>query len=164
MGPGFWCRIAIGYVSSGPCSHLQAWLKPVKSGIAEDDARPELKICEFVCGECDVFLKEWQRLLEPAAIDKYWTPLMVRISLDQECSEEEWLVEAVMHSVEMLTDYYRRFMIPTGTYPLLLMWRIVKPPSVQCDLRLQCVTDLIGVPDDILKVECLTTWTAILQR
>ena len=60
--------------------------------------------------------------------------------------------QVVQTCLEMATNYKRRFLRQTRTFPLLMFWLIYSKPDLDCANRRQCASDILDLPDGALGV------------
>eukprot|EP00959_Pyramimonas_sp_CCMP1952_P276836 5786935-Pyramimonas_sp.AAC.1 len=90
---------------------------------------------------CQVVNGEWPRLLRAA-------------------NEHHamYFSNAVLHSLGMACDYFRRLHSQTDAWPLLLAHFVFSPPGKHCKLRQDVATRMLGLGtmEDLATIDCTT--------
>jgi hypothetical protein len=84
--------------------------------------------------------EKFNLLLDPNAATTDWAQLL---EIVEGRDTAHWLGLAVEMVLGISAGYKRRVLMRTRRYPLLLMWLVWSPPSVECDERKKCASDLL---------------------
>ena len=106
------------------------------------------------CREAQIFLSEWDTLLSGG---NEWAMLFEFMDDAGLAPVEQhaWVGQAVMHAAEMLADYSRRFVYPSRSWPLLVMWLVLRPAAESCTFRQNCATELLELEGADADQTCL---------
>lgn len=139
----FWGDLFVSHCSRQPLDHLQHWLqKPIYNA-----DRPVPNLVAFVCSKASAFEEEFAAYVDDSAYNHVWSGLLDAIG---HRDVPYWIGRAVQITLEAAADYKRRLLIPARRYPFLLMWFVFSPPSVCCDYRKECASDLLSFPSGLI--------------
>ena len=89
-------------------------------------------------------------MLRDEANNRQWRPLCELVSGLDHAEREHVVEQAVSHTLELASNYKRRFLRKTRRPPLTMLWLVWSPPHVGCQERRRCAQDLLDEGDEEL--------------
>jgi hypothetical protein len=137
----FWKHSRISYVAGTVVHHFQCWLQSDQKGM----------MLELVWGKADEFLHEHNALIQFDDVFASPGPWGELFDADDDApTQSESCKEAVLHVVEVATDFYMRVAracasVALDAFPLPSFWLVWQPPDVVCESRRNVAADLIAL-------------------
>jgi hypothetical protein len=95
-------------------------------------------------------------LLDDSALEEKWWPL---IAITDENERAHWFAKAVQLTLGQSIDFWRRMVVPSKAFPLVIFWLIFNLPDVRDENRKRLASDLIdqiaNLPSTVYKIVCI---------
>ena len=108
---------------------------------SEESESASSKMVHFVTVKGKVIENEFANLVSDRAYHGVWHPLIRLCDTD---AEPRWISEAVMHSIELASNFFMRFTRRNNCYPRLLLWLVVDSADIASNMRSRLVADLLS--------------------
>ena len=133
------------------CHAVLTPLNDMEKFFEKSAKRERILIIDLVCGQSRAIYDLWVGALQQRTHE-----LSFLFDIDIE-RQPYWVGLAVLCTLEVASDYFRRVVIPCSTNPRMLAWLCYLPAHVQCSQRLEYVIDLVQ-QCDALDVSGWHSW------
>jgi hypothetical protein len=143
--PDFWGHMLTSHLLRAPLQRAMAWLQAVASYDPEGlDQEAEPPIVEWVTRKAVVCLDGYGNLLgaEAWSSSGHWATMLAHVP-----EAQHWRGTALLQLLEVSADAYRRVILPTTQFPMLLAWLAASPPQKGCTMRRQVCSMLLSAGD-----------------
>jgi hypothetical protein len=138
--PVFWGDLLVSHLLRGPLQRLLAWLQAAGGNELQGGTSGSTPaVVEHVAVRAAQRITGYEGLLSEEAWQSSWKAMR-----EHRPEAELWRGPALLQLMEIAADAYRRLLLPTTEFPMMLAWVSAAPPERPCGGRSWVCSQLLG--------------------